>query len=842
VCLLAKLAWLLTVTSPLAGQDQAPAATDTSTAVSPGPVVPAFARFARHEAIEQTSAGRLLLSELSCTACHAAPQAPTPKRGPRLAGVGSRVDPAWLRRFLMAPEAVKPGTTMPNCFIGLSEPTREQAATALTAFLSSLQQPFPEIRATGANPVPYEFWKRGRPERGETLFHQIGCVACHEPDPDYEVASIKTSQLEQMLELLSPEELEELGLASAARPVPSVPFPALAEKYSSESLTHFLLAPEKVRPGGRMPDFQLQAVEAADLAAYLRQASAPATATGEDRARDETTNRAGLRQAGRRWFDRLGCAQCHPLQGDPPRATATGLAELDWSAAERCDRPAEGPQPFFPLDAAQRTALQAVTSASASAARLPTEPAQAAHAMLLQRNCFACHARGELGGVGPQRQAFLETVGNVDLGDEGRLPPPLTGVGRKLTAAWIRRVVQGEAAVRPHMRIRMPRFGKPLANALAQPLTKADLPPKETPPPPAKQVFAAAAAVDRARLAEAGRRLLDTGCVQCHPIQGEALPGVVGVDLGEVTQRVQPAWFRDFLRDPASLKPRTRMPTFFPDGQSQDPSILDGEVNLQIAAVWHYLQGSESFPLPEKIREARSQDYELKPTDHPLLLRTFMPQAGTHALAVGFPAGRHYAFDAETNRLATLWSGRFLDAQGTWFVRFAPPADPLGQAIVLPAGFPFRQSPALPNEGAKPAAKAATFRGYRLDEAGIPTLLYRWQGWEVEDRLVPRGEAGFQRRLVLTRVAGEERHDVAGTDRPWFRLHAGQTLQPAGPRGYRDAQGLVVRVPQALAGQAKLLAGKTGAHAKAWWLPVEPPETNKSNDPQPLMIEVEYAW
>jgi mono/diheme cytochrome c family protein len=399
------------------------------------------------------------------------------------------------------------------------------------------------------------------------------------------------------------------------------------------------------------------------------------------------------------------------------------------------------------------------------------------------------------------------------------------------------------------MQLRMPRFSKPFAKTLAGHLTTADLPPEETPPPPAKQVFSAAATIDAERLTEAGRRLLDTGCVQCHPVQGEALPGVIGVDLGEIAERVQPAWFRDFLRDPGSLKPRTRMPTFFPDGKSQDASILEGSADLQIAALWHYLKRSASLPLPEKIREARSQNYELKPTDHPLLLRTFMPQVGTHAIAVGFPAGRHYAFDAETNRLATLWSGRFLDAQGTWFVRFAPPADPLGQAIVLPTGFPFRQTPALPTEPSQPAAASSTFRGYRLDEAGVPTVLYRWHGWEVEDRLVPTtGEAGFQRRLVLTRVAAADRSAAAdrgaaaATDPFWFRVHAGESLQPAGPRGYRDPQGLVVRLPRALADKAKLLAGGTDTTAKEWWLPVEPTETNESIEPQRHMIEVEYRW
>ena len=67
-----------------------------------------------------------------------------------------------------------------------------------------------------------------------------------------------------------------------------------------------------------------------------------------------------------------------------------------------------------------------------------------------------------------------------------------------------------------------------------------------------------------------------------------------------------------------------------------------------------------------------------------------MQSAGTHAIAVGFPQKVHFAFDAEQISLAQAWRGRFLDAEGTWFVRHAPPADPIGEAHTrLPGSVPF---------------------------------------------------------------------------------------------------------------------------------------------------------
>ena len=52
-------------------------------------------------------------------------------------------------------------------------------------------------------------------------------------------------------------------------------------------------------------------------------------------------------------------------------------------------------------------------------------------------NCYACHRRDETGGVIRERDPFF-TANSPDLGDEGRIPPLLTGVGDKLRpeALW----------------------------------------------------------------------------------------------------------------------------------------------------------------------------------------------------------------------------------------------------------------------------------------------------------------------------------------------------------------------------------------------------------------------
>jgi cytochrome c551/c552 len=184
------------------------------------------------DAAEQDAAarGRVLVGELNCTACHAT-NAPstviTPKQGPRLTDLGSRVSADWLRRYLAAPQECLPGTTMPDQLHGLPPDERAAAAEQLTHFLLA-QQPAEFHRA-----VP----DRAAVLRGDALFRRVGCVACHAPQD---------------------------GSALAGSPLP-----AMADKWSLDGLRRFLLDPLATRPSGRMPALGLTEREATDLAHYL---------------------------------------------------------------------------------------------------------------------------------------------------------------------------------------------------------------------------------------------------------------------------------------------------------------------------------------------------------------------------------------------------------------------------------------------------------------------------------------------------------------------------------------------------------------------------------------------
>ncbi|WP_162276004.1 c-type cytochrome [Roseimaritima ulvae] len=806
------------------------------------PVVAGFERFAGSDALEPVQAGQLLIGELRCTACHADGNA-SPLPGPNLQAAGLRLRSQWMLQFIEDPQAVKPGTTMPNLLGQFTAKEKRSIAESIVAFLRSQRRPYQEIKATGAQPVPYRFWERGNPQHGAELYHQSGCVACHAADQNYQPdggpAAAADDRLAQLLEELDPEELAELGLDDIVSEAFSIPHADLAQKYTSLGLTRFLLDPLSTRPGGRMPDMKLAPVEAADLAAYLIERD---DAAGDDGttapARSVPTADAQRIADGKKWFRELRCVQCHAADGVTP-PTDTGLvtlAALRSAETARCsdssaDRDsAARHRPDYSLNEAQQQAILAALRTAGSPQPEATA-AQRVHQELLRQNCYACHRRDSVGGVGRDRRGYFATVDHIDLGDEGRLPPPLTAVGRKLTVPWMSKVLKGQKAdVRPHMLARMPVFATEATKTLPALFAAADEASQAT----SKTVFG-----DTAQLADAGRQLMDTGCVQCHAFDGQSMPGVMGVDIRGIGQRMHPQWFADFLMNPGKLKPRTRMPTFFQNGESQDKQLLGGDPQRQIAAMWTYLNASGKPRLPEKLETARATNYELIPNKRPVVLRTFMREAGTHAIAVGYPHQVHLAYDALNCRPALLWRGRFLDAQGTWFVRFTPPADPLGSdPVPLPDDFPIISLRSPQKTSATNAQTdtntAPRFDGYRLDSHGTPTFLSHGHGLRLSERWEPH-EQGFRRTLTIEGLTAQ-----TAAQQLALRLHGGPGLTSKTPYAAKDESGLQLRLldasnlkNQGLAPELQERAGQS-----QWLLPLAPAASEQAS----ATIVIQYSW
>jgi mono/diheme cytochrome c family protein len=744
------------------------------------PVVTGFDRFGADASGTGVSPGLLLYNELKCAVCHGdlspAQSAFPTHKAPILDKVGARVRLDYLREFIAHPQQMKPGTMMPDVMADWGDGKRYEAADALAHFLASQGGPVVDVTKAPA---------RDAYKKGDDLFHSVGCVACHEPVRKAQAAGAEDDFWDDSVET------PEIAL-------PSVPLPNFYDKTSPDALARFLFDPAAVRPGGRMPNMTLTEEEARQIAHWLIDSD---KAEGVPPAKNPAIDPARVTR-GKELFQTLGCASCHELSGTTSSLAAPKLAGLDLAAKGCLAETAQKDIPWFDLNDAQRTAL--IAARGTSEATKPTKTDLINHS-LLALNCYACHERNGLGGPEPGRGAYFAETEVLDLGDEGRLPPTLTGVGSKLTPTWLNAILTDGGRVRPYMATRMPHFGA----ANVAPLVEALLEVDKEPNPPAINITG----LEHHHRNRYGRELMGTeglGCITCHKLDSNKSLGIPAVDLAFVPKRLQPTWFMRYMLDPNSLRPGTRMPGFFLEGKSQGSELFGSNSVKQIEALWIYLREVKETRLP--IGMEKTDDYELRPVDHPLIHRTFIKNVGTHAIAVGFPEGIHFAYDALGIRPAAVWRGGFIDAEAAQADRFTPFVKPLGESIaMLPAGVLL--SPNLEGPWSNDALR---FTGYRLDASRTPIFGYRLGNVTVEESLRPTEDGkAFQRRLVFT-----------GPSQTVF-LRLGKGEQTGNPTAYHigDVEVEITAGPPA----------QVGPEDVGWVLPIEVTEAGTS-------IEQVISW
>ncbi len=672
-------------------------------------------------------AGAVLVGELGCAACHGTTQvAFAAKGGPDLSAVGARVNGAHLRRFIANPSGVKPGTTMPDVLAHLPNAERDEVADALAHFLASLGKP-------GASAQP----AAEAVERGRKLYHSVGCVACHSP---------------------------EKALPG------SVPLGPVAEKYTLASLTTFLQDPLAARPSGRMPDCHLEPSEAEDIASYLLR---------EQRAAVEVFQPdAVLAARGKTFFAEHRCNACHSASEKVAPPALPALSKV--RAGEGCLSGKGGVWPYYPLSDAQRAAVQAALAEEAKA----WEPAAMVELTLTRLNCLACHQRDGLGGVASTRSEYF-TGREESLGEQGRIPPPLTGVGAKLKAAWLREVVANGAGVRPSMNTRMPKYGAANTEPLVAWLKQLDVLPS------AKFERVPESAKPR----NVGRELAGTkgfNCIACHAFRGRSA-AIRGPELTTMTERLEENWFHHFLAQPQRFASLTVMPSFWPDGKSTLPAVLGGDPGQQRDALWQFLaQGPEAGEPAGLVLEP----LVIEVKNEAVIVRRAFPGIGKRGIGVGYPGGINLSFDAAQMRLGSVWSGGFIEASGLWRGQGSGQARLLGKDIVnFPPGPAFAvlasSASAWPVLDETPGISPFTFKGYTLDAQQRPTFRYALGGFTVEDAFIERRDADG--KLFLERTL--KIPDAPGGLH--FRVAAEKLIEPRGTNEFAIGQNLIVRLPAA---------------------------------------------
>ena len=486
----------------------------------------------------------------------------------------------------------------------------------------------------------------------------------------------------------------------------------------------------------------------------------------------------GKVKLGKQLFAELNCAACHAVEpngklfrpegilGPPP-----ALAEMKEAGGRGClSMTPSGIAPHFRLSPNQAKGIVAALGKSPA----KPNPAEILDQTLVAYQCYACHKRNGIGGPSDERDTYFITSQQA-MGPEGRLPPHLNGVGAKLKSSWLKEVIAKGTKVRPYMMTRMPSYGPELAARLTERFIEVDKP---------KETSTLVTELSQREALKKGRELIGSkgmACVSCHTFGGIPSLGVQGMDLTVMNKRLRFDWLSRYLLDPTSLRPGTRMPSFWPQGKSTKPDVLDGDTAKQIEAIYRYLLLGEKAPVPSGLARSGMQ---LTVDEEARLYRNFIDGAGTRAIGVGYPGEVNLAWDANHLRPALFWHGPFMDASRHWSGRGQGFQSPDGfNRLTLPDGPPF----AILNDPLAPwpkvDARPAGFRfgGYLLDKQRRPTFRYAFGELKVEDFFKERHH-GDEKDFALDRIVtitGKMTADL------YFRIGAGASPQRVSEKVYK---------------------------------------------------------
>jgi mono/diheme cytochrome c family protein len=287
-----------------------------------------------------------LLDRHSCLACHTF-AGRGGVFGPPLDGAGHRLDPDWMRRFLVAPDRFGvPDGVMPALLVRPAGPSGwEETAPGASADLELIV----DALASAAAPERRKLeatWEAARDRHprataaaGREVFVALNCAGCH-PHPE---------------------------LSGSLERAPSLA--GEGQRVRREWLLGYLAAPEPLRPlgtppgsGSRMPDFRLEGGEVRALADTLLASDARARGAGAGETPRAELSAFALAKARDLLRDDLPCLGCHRLGADggriaPDLAGASLRLRSDFIAAMvRAPRAVvpEAAMPLVPMPAETR--------------------------------------------------------------------------------------------------------------------------------------------------------------------------------------------------------------------------------------------------------------------------------------------------------------------------------------------------------------------------------------------------------------------------------------------------------------------------------------------------------
>jgi mono/diheme cytochrome c family protein len=530
---------------------------------------------------EFTKAKQLMI-ENGCHGCHEIKgYTDLPKIGPDITRIAAKTTPSWIYSWIRNPKQYNPHTRMPDFKFS------EEQAEAVTAFLVSLGEKDPFLPVTGSI-------SGGDARRGKQLVESAGCLACHAVGDQTKVRDQRGTSYD-----IAPE-LTRIGA-----------------KVDGAWLFDWVRNPRHYNPTTRMPSLRLTDGEARDIVAYL--VTLRSEWEPDERALDLTS--PAVISRGEKLVREYGCTGCHVIKGmEKEGRVSVSLSnfgrkkvdEMDFGDTDvhhswddwifnklknarvfATDR-IEQKMPVFSFTEDEITSLRMFlrgqTKDEPDQKYVRTfdkrqQNAETGRRIALQYNCRQCH---QLEGYGGYIGALLD--------DPAFMPPPITGEGKKVQEPWLHdfliapSVAGSPNSIRPWIRTRMPSFG--FSEDEISRITKYFLALGNG----ELSLRDYSAFRPSPELLPIGRSIFDDfQCAKCHPTGGFVPSGDdvstqdLAPDLTKARNRLKPEWIIEWIADPGRLQEGTRMPTFFPDGQSPLPEVLDGNAHRQIEALRDYV-------------------------------------------------------------------------------------------------------------------------------------------------------------------------------------------------------------------------------------------------------------
>ena len=588
--------------------------------------------------------GLEIIDNVGCFACHQIDRFDdTRKLAPTLEHVGVKTTPEWAYNWVMDPKSFRPNTPMPK-FFNLANTSDEYwtgrnqvEANAIVAYIFNV-----------STDLELDEAPNGSPADGAKIVNTVGCLGCHiveEPgSPEYPTDQRRfTGHRQQGPNLWGVgSKVNADWLYTWVRdpdhywPDTRMPDLRLTDREAAD-VTAFLMSLTN-------PDWADPTIPAVDttlrdevVLEYLKNTRTTVDAEAVIATMADAEKQLYL---GNQLIGRYGCYGCHLIEGFQERGRlGTSLSNWGSKATAQIDfgyldiphergaflhakltspRSVDDGKIKLPQGKARMpnfgftaTEIEAVAIAILGhtdevipdvkkPAQTPRKVAmEAGRRIVNDYNCRACHIiDGRGGAIEAPIVALGVAAGQDAAAASAYAPPNLNTEGAKTQPEWLYRFLNEPTAIRPWLDVRMPTFGFDDAqlNALTAYFSALD-----EAAYPFDDKFTVAHDYPSA-LIDAGRTLAQgqLQCFTCHVQGGVAPEGKPpdqwAPDLALAAQRLRYEWVQDWIADPQSIFPGTKMPQYWTDLDAPSfftaldgTAVLDADTRRQIEALAAYI-------------------------------------------------------------------------------------------------------------------------------------------------------------------------------------------------------------------------------------------------------------